>query len=90
MVECEIIDIGTEQLRTKPEYKDRLILIKRTASEDEPETQWLKCPGCNILHPLTDYTVDTTNDIVNITEEFKCLVVSDGRTFHVTDNVLVE
>jgi len=90
MVDCEIIDIGSEQLQTKPEYKDRLILIKRTASEAEPETQFLKCPGCNILHPLTDYTVDSTNDIVTITEEFQCLVVSCGRKFHVTNNVLVE
>ena len=89
-MECEIINIADEQLRTKNEYKDRLILIQRNATEDEPETNWLKCPGCNILHPLTDFTIDVTDDIVNITEEFVCKVVSDGQKFHITDGVLVK
>ena len=89
-MDCEVIDIGDEPLRTKNEYKDRLILVKRNATEDDPETQYLKCPGCNILHPLTNYTVDSTDDIVTITEEFECQVPSDGRKFHVTNGVLVE
>ncbi len=89
-MDCEVIDIQDEKLETKNEYKDRLILIKRNATDEDPETNYLKCHGCNILHSLTNYTVDSTNDIVNITEEFKCLVVSDGRKFHVTNGVLVE
>ena len=89
-MECEIINIGDEQLKTKNEYKGRLILIQRNVSELEPETLWLKCHGCNCIHPLTDYTVDSTDDIVNITEEFTCLAVSDGRKFHVTNGILVE
>jgi hypothetical protein len=95
-MDCEVIDIQDEELRTKKEYEGRLILIKRNGTpgtEEDPgdmETNYLKCHGCNCLHPLSDYTVDSTNDIVNITEEFQCLVVSDGRKFHVTNGLLVE
>lgn len=87
-MDCEVIDIQDEELRTKPEYVDRLILIKRNSTPEELETNWLKCHGCNCIHPLTDYTVDDVN--MTIDEEFTCKVISCGIKFHVTDGVLVQ
>lgn len=88
-MECEIINIEDEQLRTKKEYEGRLILIKRNATEEEPEVNWLKCSGCNVLHPLTDYEIDLTNGLT-LTPDFQCKVVSCGITIKIENGETVK
>jgi len=90
MVDCEIIDIEDAELKTENSYKQRCILIKRNPTDEEPDPEWIKCYFCNTIQTLINYTVDTTNDIVNITEEINCPVVSCMKRYHITNNGLVE
>lgn len=85
-MQVEIINIEDAAIRTKTEYKDRLILVQRNPTEEDPEPNYLKCPGCNILHGLKDYQIDLDGGLT-LTPDFQCLVPSDGRVINITNGV---
>lgn len=88
-MEVEIVNIEDEQLKTKNEYKDKLILIQRNATIEEPEPNYLHCPGCHVLHPLTDYQINLDGGLT-LTPDFQCKVVSDKRVIKIVNGQTVE
>ena len=88
MVDCEFQDIGAEQLKSKREYQDRLILFKIIPTEENTSEHYLKCYKCNVLSGLDNYTVDTTDGIVTITPDFECPVISCKAKYPITNGKL--